>query len=641
MPVRLMEDASLATQDYLRVMSPPRPTRHELFMAAGCAVWAGVFLFPHWLWVGVLMPAYGVAVLPYRRAPVLAGYAVFAAELTQWALGVPGENPASGAAVVVTVFCLGRYDTRVTGVIPLALLAVAMAGRDGFAAPTAVFVTVLLGGIWLVGVSVRRRAEGARAAGRAVTDLAAADPVAAAARVGAEERARLAGEALGMVRAAVDSMRRQAEAADHDLDPVAVASIQTDGRRAVAELRRLLGLLRSEQPEPSVADAEPRAVSRPSWNVDALIAAGAMAIVLVETTTVASGADWDSVALTVALCASLALRRTDPSLACLAALVPMMVAVALDAPLLYGLEAPIVMTLLAWSVGLAARWRAYVALVALAVVGVVAVRRHTPGNEAILVLYVVGGVAGYLWGAGQREEWAALDTAAELRARHAAIADQAVRAERLRLARELHDVASHAIGVMVLQAAAADAHRTRDPTAARAALAAVRTAGAQALTELAALFGLLDAGAVGAPGLAATAPASDLASAVRMLVARMRNAGMDVSLTTSGDLAAGLVPAGTAYRVVQEALTNAARHAPGNPVTVQLARDAAALVIDVQDSGTAPDQSAPGFGLAGLAERVRAEGGEVAAGPRPEGGFAVSVRLPLQTPQPTSSEATA
>jgi signal transduction histidine kinase len=152
----------------------------------------------------------------------------------------------------------------------------------------------------------------------------------------------------------------------------------------------------------------------------------------------------------------------------------------------------------------------------------------------------------------------------------------------------------------------------------------------QAQTELAVLFGLLDAGAVGAPGLASTAPAPELADAVRSLVDRMRLGGLDVGLHTQGDLTGELAPAGTGYRVVQEALTNAVRHAPGSRVEVRLARSGGDLTIEVADDGPASDAGEGGFGLVGLAERVRAEGGEVTAGPRPQGGFGITARLPLR-----------
>jgi signal transduction histidine kinase len=208
-----------------------------------------------------------------------------------------------------------------------------------------------------------------------------------------------------------------------------------------------------------------------------------------------------------------------------------------------------------------------------------------------------------------------------------------VRAERLRLARELHDVASHAIGVMVLQAGAAEVQCAADPAAAAAALDLVRTAGVQAQAELAVLFGLLDAGAVGNPGLATTSRAPDLVERVGTLVGRMQAGGLAVTLENDGDLTGDLVPAGTAYRVVQEALTNAVRHAPGSRVVVRLAREDDALRVEVTDDGPPSEAGEGGFGLVGLAERVRGEGGQVAAGPRPDGGFTVSALLPFRRQQ--------
>jgi signal transduction histidine kinase len=202
-----------------------------------------------------------------------------------------------------------------------------------------------------------------------------------------------------------------------------------------------------------------------------------------------------------------------------------------------------------------------------------------------------------------------------------------VREERLRLARELHDVASHAVGAMVLQAGAALALRERDPGGARAAIRTVQAAGSEAMAELTTLFGLLDAGAVGPAGHAAPPPGHDLGA----LATRMRAGGLAVELTGETRLPADPLLAATAYRVVQEALTNAARYAPGS--RVEIAVDDAAdglVVVTVADDGpgTAP-QAGGGFGLVGLAERVRALGGELSAGPRPGGGFAVEARLPV------------
>jgi signal transduction histidine kinase len=208
-----------------------------------------------------------------------------------------------------------------------------------------------------------------------------------------------------------------------------------------------------------------------------------------------------------------------------------------------------------------------------------------------------------------------------------------VREERLRLARELHDVASHAVGAMVLQAGAALALRERDPGGARAAVRTVQAAGSEAMAELTTLFGLLDAGAVGPAGHAAPPPGHDLGA----LAARMRAGGLAVELTGETRLPADPVLAATAYRVVQEALTNAARYAPGSRVAIAVSDDAGGVVVTVADDGpgggspsrAAAPQAGGGFGLVGLAERVRALGGELSAGPRPGGGFAVEARLPV------------
>jgi len=119
---------------------------------------------------------------------------------------------------------------------------------------------------------------------------------------------------------------------------------------------------------------------------------------------------------------------------------------------------------------------------------------------------------------------------------------------------------------------------------------------------------------------------------VTRLVERGRAGGLAITLTTAGDLAGGPLPVATAYRVVQEALTNAARHAPGSSVEVRLAVAGDRLMVEVRDDGRGPEGTeGAGFGLVGLAERVRAEGGSLTAGPQPGGGFALAARLPLRS----------
>jgi signal transduction histidine kinase len=616
-------------------MRQVRPGRVEQWLALASGGWAVAFLMPDVGAVAVVAPLYAVAGLLCRQLPLVAGAIVVAGEVAQEALGVSGENPASTVAVVVVTFGLGRFRGDPVAAVPTVTLAVAMAGRDGFAVPTLVFVTVLLGTVWTVGLLVRRRAERSAAAAEEAAALGRTDPAAVAEVLVAEERARLAGEILDVVRTAVRTMQDDARAAaGPPPDPVRCAAVQNHGRRAVAELRRLLGLLRSEPAEAGAAQPPPAPLlQRSAWPVDLLIAAGAAAVVVVEWVTIGADRPWAAAALTLAFCAPLALLRTAPALTVSLASVPVALAIVLGQPLFHGFESVGIALLLGWTVGADGRRLSWTALAGWVLLVLVEVRLHAPGNEAILLACVgVGAVPGHLWSAHRFEERSARLTADELRARQAALADQAVRAERLRLARELHDVASHAIGVMVLQAGAAEVQCATDPGAALASLERVRTAGVQAQTELAVLFGLLDAGTVGSPGLAATATAPDLVDGVRTLVDRMRSGGLAVALDVSGDLPGEVASARTAYRVVQEALTNAVRHAPGSSVVVRLAREGDDLRVEVTDDGPAVEAGEGGFGLVGLAERVRGEGGSVAAGPRPGGGFTVSARLPLRSP---------
>jgi signal transduction histidine kinase len=607
----------------------PRPGGTELLLTAVAVGWAAVTLAPDWAAAGVTAAVYA-ATLPFvRQRPPVAVAGVVAGELAAEALGVSPESPAGLVAFVAALFALGRWSAPAWLVLPAVALPVVAWVRDDLGLPTLLFTLLLVLVTWGVGAIVRRRDHGAAAARDEADALTRTDPVARADRLVAEERARLAGETLGVVRAAVDGMLADAERAAHRPDPAACAAVQASGRRAVGELRRLLGLLRSEAGQATAPPARPPLLRRAAWPLDVAAAIAAAAVVLAEY--VAYGTVRPvSLVLTLAACAGLALLRTRPELACLVAAVPAALALVLDVPLIHGFESVALAVLLGWAAAVDGRRITLAALTGWVLVTLVEVRVFEPGNEGMLLaLVLVGAGPGWLWRTRWAEEATARATAERLRTQQSAVAEAAVRAERLRLARELHDVASSAIGVMVLQAGAAELQCGRDPAAARAALDAVRTAGLQAQAELAVLFGLLDAGAVGAAGLAGPVAVDDLPAAVGALVGRMRAGGLDVTLATDGDLR-DLSPAATAYRVVQEALTNAAKHARGSTVAVRLARTGDELRVTVADDGTPTDPGDGGFGLVGLAERVRAEGGEVTAGPRPEGGFAVSARLPVR-----------
>jgi signal transduction histidine kinase len=266
------------------------------------------------------------------------------------------------------------------------------------------------------------------------------------------------------------------------------------------------------------------------------------------------------------------------------------------------------------------------------------------GLAAVVVFVVVAGLVGGLpaagiwlpvsvallaWSAGRWVRLRGLHTAAGER-EHAADIRRAAAEERARIARELHDVVAHQVSLMTVQAGAAKIVLDRDPDRARTAMQEVEDAGRQALGELRHLLDVLRpdtdaAGLVPQPGL------TDLPG----LVQRMAEAGLDVSLTMDG--APARLPAQvdlSAFRIVQEALTNVLRHAgPGTPTEVRISavtdRGGDRVTIEVLDRGpritTVP---AAGHGIAGMRERATLLGGRLDAVPDPHGGFQVVASLP-------------
>jgi len=203
-------------------------------------------------------------------------------------------------------------------------------------------------------------------------------------------------------------------------------------------------------------------------------------------------------------------------------------------------------------------------------------------------------------------------------------ADRAAADERARIARELHDVVAHSVGVIVVQAGAAEQVLESDPEAARQALADIRRTGKEALVDLRRMVGLVresDSGTEIAPqpGLDDLAP----------LAERVRQAGLDVELTVEGPPRP--IPPGiglTVYRVAQEALTNVIKHAGAARASVLLRFDKDGIELSVLDDGRSSTTGRGGYGIAGMRERVSLFGGELDVGPSAEGGFRVHVRIP-------------
>lgn len=225
--------------------------------------------------------------------------------------------------------------------------------------------------------------------------------------------------------------------------------------------------------------------------------------------------------------------------------------------------------------------------------------------------------------------------AAELAARVTRLEDErelraaaAAAEERTRIARELHDVAAHDLSAIVVQAGAADRLLDRDPERARDALRSIRTQGRRTLTAMRELVGIMRA-----------RPETDVASlsTIDSLVATAHATGMTVAIRITGS-PAHLSPAAdiAAYRLVQEALTNARQHAPGAPVEVCVEHRAADVTLTVHN-GPSVDGDATlggGHGLIGMRERVRHCGGDLQAGPTDAGGWCVTARLPATRREP-------
>ncbi len=224
---------------------------------------------------------------------------------------------------------------------------------------------------------------------------------------------------------------------------------------------------------------------------------------------------------------------------------------------------------------------------------------------------------------------------AELTAEREANARRAVLEERVRIARELHDVVAHHVSLMGIQAGVAQRLFDSRPDEARDAVAAVQSDSRRVISELQRLLGVLRGPTDAPAGDQDDREATPGLRQLPALVDSVRQAGLPVELDVRGfadDLTPGLEL--SAYRIVQEALTNTLKHAGSARASVQVRCDYRAVEVEVLDDGRGPNGSAPGDpsggrgrGLVGMRERVSLHGGRLEAGPRPEGGFRVHATL--------------
>jgi len=242
------------------------------------------------------------------------------------------------------------------------------------------------------------------------------------------------------------------------------------------------------------------------------------------------------------------------------------------------------------------------------------------------ILFAMAWLGGFALRERAQQAEAAEERAAQAERERETAARIAVAEERARIARELHDVVAHAVSVMVLQVGAVRHRLPQELEDDRDALTSAEQAGRTALAEMRRLLGAMrrngdDVELTPQPGL----------DSLDSLLGDIGSAGLPVRLHIEGDPSP--LPRAidlSAYRIVQEGLTNALKHAHANQADVTIQYGPDELRIDVRDNGDGGSVSdGPGFGLIGVRERVKIYGGEMTAGPSPEGGFVLSTSLPL------------
>ncbi|MCP2310649.1 sensor histidine kinase [Kitasatospora paracochleata] len=383
---------------------------------------------------------------------------------------------------------------------------------------------------------------------------------------------------------------------------------------------------------------------------DHLIAIDALVAVVVGTVTAMStvlthprtqAPIWLAAALVGCLAGGIALRRTYPFTALILATTA--------APMMVYLRflgfAPMAVALVLYTVALEKAGRtAVIALAAtllasLASTGVVQQQLGHPFFDPLrlsepLLIPLAGWMAGWATAHGRAYN-RGLQAQAEARAEmQLAQARRTIVEERMRIARELHDVVAHGMSIIAVQAGVGNHVSATQPAEAAKALAAIETTSRSTLWELRSLLGVLRDGA---PAELLPGGLADLST----LIAQTKQAAVDVELTVEGtprELPHGIDLA--AYRIVQEALTNVVRHARTDRALVQIdyAQDTLGITVTDEGIGCADTTSSTGHGLVGMRERAALYGGDITIGGRTPGGFRVAVRLPTRPDTRAASE---
>lgn len=545
-------------------------------------------------------------------------------------------------ALITTIEDVLRRLIVETSVTVLAFVAtVALLNLADVAAPPSdlLFTTILS---WCaIGVIrlVWRAAYRARAERQMARRLESTTLLQAAHDAVVEERVRLAADIEALVRASVTEMGASAAQAEQtwNSDPNAhLLAVQDAGARATSELRRMLGLLRdAETLEVTGMNGNSTPFRQPQHlpRIALLVCIASVALTVVEgwpksPDVPAAFYTPGALILTAVAAGTVILCQRAPALGAAGCAAIFALGAIVGAPVSPGLWIFLTPAVLAWTAVATGTRAGFLAVGALMAGMALDIGIYMPINlpmcEAIVGVAALGGMA---VGWSNRRKGAAHQRVLQRSGELSIAVGEAVHAERLVVARDLHDVVSHCIAVMVMQAGAAAALRRTEPDRARTALTVVQRTAVETLGELERLVHAIAAGALGMP---ATAPGSverDVED-LEALVNRMEGAGLRINLHIAGLLMGNT---GTAvYRITQEALTNAARHAPGSYVTVSIKTGPDHVTIDVLDDGPGTTRNTGrGYGLVGIAERVARLGGQFTTGPGVnQSGFHVSAQLP-------------
>jgi signal transduction histidine kinase len=478
----------------------------------------------------------------------------------------------------------------------------------GMRAGDALFLGVLLAGLLFVAQLAWRAHGEARGEQRRADQLRSATPNEVARVAVNAERERLSRDIETWLRDLLNSVAVLARVAAQAADPRGdCLTIQADAQHATSELRRQLGLLRPLEPATPASPVQFAPDRARLRMADVVLAALVATLALAEVLgwgPAAGPVTLGSLVTTTAVALSVIARRTAPIAAALVCSAVLAAGAVLGHPVYDGLWFATAIGILAWTLTMLQSRAGWLTLVCLCTAALGSRWLYIPLNVGVNAVCLAVAVAAAAAVARSRRLRSVASADATARGDELQLAaDEAVRTERLQVARELHDLVSHAVSVVAVQAGAAELLWPHDPDAARRAIDVVESTARQTAAELDRLL----------PG---NTPVSHTISDVSALVARMSAAGLKVRFHQYGEPPVDVVP--TAYRVIQECLTNALRYASDGVVDVEVSTNSGAsglieTVVRVTTCGSS-SQSQPGrrgYGLIGLGERVAQSGGRL------------------------------